>query len=302
MRQLLKLATFIFLLFSVNYSYGQPKDDYSEKIDSLILTTSPRAFNGVILITKNGETKYSKAYGYSNFETKTPITLKDNFRIQSNSKQITAVLILKAVEQGRIDLHSPIKKYLPELKQIWADTVTVHQLLNMSSGITGLNDPLKFKPGTEYYYSNPGYGLLGKILESVSSKKYTSLASNLFKQLGMPNTYCYELGKTNAGLVNGYVVSDEGLKLMNFDKIGFTEEDWANFVPTGGIISNLEDLHKWDRKLHRGKILKPESYKLMTSYEITSPHDAFGDKKSGMVMAFVLIMHPLNSSDIQEKA
>jgi D-alanyl-D-alanine carboxypeptidase len=131
-------------------------DEYSAKIDSLIQTTSPRGFNGVILITQNGKTKYSKAFGYSNFENKIPLTLKDNFRIQSNSKQITAVLILKEVEKGNVSLKKPITTYLPDLKQPWADSVTVQQLLNMSAGIVSLDKPLAFKPGTD---SNPAYGL-----------------------------------------------------------------------------------------------------------------------------------------------
>ena len=107
-------------------------DDYSSKIDSLIETTEPRIFNGVVLITKGGETKYVKEYGYSDIENKTPISIDDRFRIMSNSKQVTAVLIMREVENGRINLQEPISKYLNHLNQTWADTVTVHQLLNMS--------------------------------------------------------------------------------------------------------------------------------------------------------------------------
>jgi len=139
MKQLFNFLTLILFAFFFSCNQKeQQKEDYSTKIDSLIQTTSPRSFNGVILITQNGKTKYSKAYGYSNFEDKTPISIKDNFRIQSNSKQVSAVLILKEVENGKIDLSSPIRKYLPDLRQTWADTVTVHQLLNMSSGIIAL--------------------------------------------------------------------------------------------------------------------------------------------------------------------
>ncbi|WP_228479096.1 hypothetical protein [Flavobacterium soyangense] len=58
-----------FLLFNC-LSFGQKNDNYSSKIDSLIKTTNVRQFNGVILITQNGVTKYAKAYGYSNFEKK----------------------------------------------------------------------------------------------------------------------------------------------------------------------------------------------------------------------------------------
>lgn len=256
-------------------------DDYSTKIDSLIKTTNPRIFNGVILITQNGERKYSKAYGYSNFEMKTPITTEDNFRIQSNSKQVTAVLILKEFENGKIDLKSPIREYLPNTKQTWADTVTVHQLLNMSSGIIALDKPLIFEPGTDYAYSNPAYGLLGRIIENVTGKKYTEVANSFFKQLEMHNSYCYEIGKPNKGLINGYRVSNGNFNFVDFNSLGFTEEEWIDFIPGGGIISNLDDLNVWDTKLHNGEILKPETYKLMKSYSITGQHDAFGDEKIG---------------------
>ena len=191
--------------------------------------------------------------------------MEDNFRIQSNSKQITAVLILKEVENGKIELKNTIREYLPESKQTWADKVTVHQLLNMSSGITGLDSPLIFKPGTNYRYSNPAYSLLGKILEKVTGETYVNLANNLFAELKMNNTYCYEMGMTpnHNMLVNGYLISNNEPELVDFYSIerGRTKEEWDNFVPAGGIVSNLKDLNTWDVNFHNGKIVKPETYK-----------------------------------------
>ncbi len=282
MKQFLRFLPFISLtLFIVCNVYGQKKNDYSSKIDSLILTKNPRSFNGVIYITEKGKTKYLKTYGYSNFETKTPFTLQDNFRIQSNSKQITATLILREVEKGKIDIHAPIRKYLPDFEQTWADTVTVHHLLNNTSGIVDIAKPLSFVPGTDFYYSNPGYGLLGKIIEKVTGKTFIEITNSLFKELGMQNSYCYEIDKPNIGLVNGYRVYKDSIKLFDFKGLNFTIETWANFIPTGGMISNAIDLNSWDKKLHNGEILKPESYKLMINYSITAQHDAHGSEKIG---------------------
>ncbi|MDT0557173.1 serine hydrolase domain-containing protein [Ichthyenterobacterium sp. W332] len=291
MKEAIRISFFLTLL--ITFGCGEKKskpntdsekevaDDYSAKIDSLIQTTTPRKFNGVILITQNGEIKYSKEYGYSNFEKKTPISLNENFRIQSNSKQITAVLILKEVEKGNINLQSPIKEYLPDLKQSWADSVAVHQLLNMSSGIITLDKPLAFEPGSDYRYSNAGYGLLGKILKKVSGQNYVELANGLFKDLGMNNSYCYEFGENQQDLINGYLNSSNGYELVDFYSRGITTEGWQNFIPTGGIISNAIDLNIWDHQLHNGKILKPKSYELMTNYNIKGPHAAFGTEKIG---------------------
>jgi CubicO group peptidase (beta-lactamase class C family) len=281
MKPILKFLSFSFALISLRYSYGQVKDDYSAKIDSLIQLTNPRNFNGVVLITQNGKTKYSKAIGYSDLEKKTPLTLKDNFRIQSNSKQITAVLILREVEKGKIDLHIPIRKYLPYFKQPWADTVTVHHLLNNTSGIVNVDEPLSFRPGAKYYYSNPGYGLLSPIIEKVSGRTFTEVTNSLFKEQKMYNSYCYEIDKPNIRLVNGYWVSKDSVNLFNFKGLNYTNESWGSFIPGGGMISNAIDLNIWDKKLHNGKILSSKTYMLMTSYEITAQHDSFGSEKIG---------------------
>ena len=275
MRQNFGRLALLFLVFFISCnSYGQQKDDYSAKIDSLIQTINPRSFNGVILITQKGKTKYTKAFGYSNFEKKTPLTTNDNFIIMSNSKQVTAVLILKEVEKGKIDLRSPIRKYLPDLKQTWADTVTVHQLLNFSAGITDIGKPLIFKPGTDFKYGNTTYIMLGKIVEKVTGRKYIDVANDLFKELKMKNTFCFEQDKPQKR-VQGYRNTNNIFALV--------DEPFENndIVSAAGIISNMKDLNIWDTKLHNGKVVKPSTYQQMISYDITAQHNAFGKEKIG---------------------
>ncbi len=275
--------TLIFPLAAIIFNCKQSKaqvDDYTSKLDSLISTKNPRIFNGIILITQKGKVKYSKASGYSDFSKQTPLTVNDNFRIQSNSKQITAVLILKEVEKGNISLEETIKTYLPDLKQSWADTVTVHQLLNMSAGIVNIDRPLAFKPGTGFYYSNPAYGLLGQIIGKVTGKSFIQAANTLFKELGMNNTYCYEIGKPNVGLVNGYWFSKDSIETVDFSKMNFTEATLVNFIPGGGVISNAIDLNIWDTKLHTGKILKPKYYDAMVNSKVIDADFTFSEKES----------------------
>jgi D-alanyl-D-alanine carboxypeptidase len=269
------LIAFIFL-FTGCHSFSQKKeDDYTTKIDSLVKTTNVRQFNGTILIAQNGKTKYSKAYGYANFEKKLPLKIDDQFEIMSNTKQITAVLILKEVEKGKIDLQSPIKKYLPHLTQTWADTITVHQLLNFSAGIQeDLNKPLLYKPGTDFKYGNAAFSLLGKIVEFSTKKSYSEVANQLFKELKMKKTFCY-MKDNNQNLVSGYINSNNAFEVIENKLIN------SENVPAAGVISTVNDLTIWDNNLHKGKILKPETYKLMTSYSITAQHDVFGKEKVG---------------------
>lgn len=243
-------------------------DNYSGRIDSLVQVKEPHFFNGVILITKDDEIVYKQEYGYSNFDKKEPISLDDKFRIWSNSKQITAVLILKEVENGNIDLHKPIRDYLPDLDQPWADSVTIHHLLNMSSGVTDIQKPLAFELGTDFHYSNPAYGLLSRIIESTTGKKFAELANSLFAELGMKNSYAYQYGQSDTDLIDGHWIFEDDFRIATFEEYNFTQESWEEMLPGGGMVSNAYDLNLWDKKLHDGGLLKNETYALMTTSDV----------------------------------
>ncbi|MDP9961455.1 serine hydrolase domain-containing protein [Chryseobacterium lathyri] len=263
------------LLFSASSSYGQSKENYARRIDSLIQSpTSPRPFNGVVLITQNGKTKYSKAYGFKDSRTKILLKMDDQFEIMSNTKQITSVLLLKQYEKGKIDLQAPIKKYLPSLTQPWADSVTVHQLLNHTHGIIDTEKPLLFKPGTEFKYGNLSNILLGKIIEKASGKSYIQSATDLFKELHLKNTFCYSKDNRR-NLVSGHINKDNNFTPVENSFI--TDEN----MPADGVITTAEDMALWNSLLHKNKILSSKSYKLMTTSSTLSQHDVFGKEKSG---------------------
>lgn len=266
------IFSFLILLSNCN-SFAQKKDNYTNQIDSLIKVAEPK-FNGVILITQKGKTLYNKGYGFANFETKKPLKVDRQFEIMSNTRQITAVLILKEVEKGLIDLQAPIKRYLPELTQTWADSVTVHQLLNHTHGIIDLEKPLLFKPGTQFKYGNLSYSLLGKIIEVTSKKSYSEIANAFFKKLKMKNTFCYSKDKMK-DVVSGYINTNNIFEKVT--KSVITTES----IASNGIISTAGDLAIWNQNLHQGKLLNPESYQLMFKYNITAQHGFFGKEKEG---------------------
>lgn len=260
-----------------NSSKVYSNNDYSKKIDTLIQTKNPRSFNGVILISENGQTKYQKAYGFSDFENRTPMKLNGHFSTMSLAKQITATLVMMEVEKGNINLNAPINTYLKDLDFKWANKVTVHHLLNNSSGIDAwkLKENLLFEPGTQFKYSNIGYATLGKILGKVTGKSYEELVTNLFRRCEMTNSY-YPNSINDKFLIKGYSVSKEN-KFTKINEIPFPKE----IFPGSHLIVTAKDLVRWNDCLHNGKLLKNENYQKMIHYSIKNQHSLFSENEIG---------------------
>jgi D-alanyl-D-alanine carboxypeptidase len=253
------------------------KNHYFSKIDSLVKVQNPRTFNGVVFIQQNGEKKYEKAYGYVDFNKKTPLKITDRFSTMSIAKQITATLILQEVEKGTIDLHKPIRQYLPDFKYAWADTVTVHHLLNHTSGLYSdeLKSQLKFKTGTAFGYSNVGYSVAGMVLEKQSGKTFNALVTALFKKCTM-NDSSYPTETSSQLLTKGHTIRKDGSFEVN-DRSDFVADNYFG----SHLIVTAPDLAKWNESLHNGQLLKPETYKLMTGYSVTDTHQVFSEKPIG---------------------
>lgn len=274
---MLKTSLFPTLLIAVAFCTpvnAQKAAAYSGKLDSIITASEPLQFNGVVLVSQGGKTRYLKAHGYKDFDKKIPLKTDDQFEIMSNSKQITAVLVLQAAEKGNLDLETPIRKYLPELTQSWADTVTVHHLLNHTHGIVDTEKPLVIKPGSQFKYGNLSYALLGEILENTTKKKYTALAHALFKKLKMNKTFCYD-AQNKQSLVPGYRSENN-----RYQKTGETFIN-TELLPAAGIVSTVQDLAKWDQALYKGKLLSPKYQKAMMTASTLSQHSVFGKENMG---------------------
>ena len=270
----MKYILLLIFLKSTIVTFGQ-QNIINEQIDSLISTNTTKPFNGVILISQKGKTKYSKTFGYSDIDKKESLKLNDQFVIGSISKQFTAVLVLREFDKGNIDLFVPIRQYLPELTQNWADTVTIHHLLTHLHGITQLDKPTTFKVGTHYSYSQIGYDLLSKIVERTSGKSFAELSKNLFEECGMKNTFHPDIKGYN-NLVIGYTENDNG-------KIEFETEIFQNYVAAGSFISTAEDLNIWNKYFYSGKLLKRKTMKMVETKQngAVRNHPIFGITEYG---------------------
>jgi CubicO group peptidase (beta-lactamase class C family) len=186
-----------------------------------------------VSVAKHGKLVYSKGFGYADNELKDPVTPRNLFRIASVSKLITAVAIMKLVEDEKLDVHA--KVFGPEgilndsVFLAYSDKryeqITVHQLLNHTAGWNGkrgepvfnslyvarvmdveppadmptiieyvLTQDLSYDPGKTYSYSNVGYCILGEIIKKVTGMEYEAYVQ--FAILHPLGIYDMHIGKS----------------------------------------------------------------------------------------------------------
>lgn len=286
------LIRWIFLwlcLASVTISAQTKLSDESkgktEKVDAFVRERmTSRHIPGLSLaVLRDGKIVLAKGYGLANLELSVPATEKTNYLIASITKTFTAVAVMMLVEEAKISLNEPISKHLSGLPGAW-NPVTVRQLLNHTSGINdyvshdkppcevgkhesdyATPDVLKevacvppdFAPGERWSYNNTGYHLLGMLIEKVSGKTYEQfLRERIFLPLGMNETRLINYSELVANRANGY--SWRGGAYRNARQMNPVVE-----FATGGLISTVLDMAKWDAALDGEKLLKRTDFKQM---------------------------------------
>lgn len=189
-----------------------------------------------VAITDHGRLVFARGYGYADLATKRQVTPSSLFRVASLSKPITAVAVMQLVEQGKLRLEDRVfdlLKYEPHFEPNATfdkrhHQITVEHLLQHRGGwdrdvsldpmfqsvrfANALQVPppaqqehvircmlgrqLDFPPGERYAYSNFGYCLLGRLIETITKQGYEAyVQAHVFGPLGI-NTA--RLGKTKA--------------------------------------------------------------------------------------------------------
>ena len=233
-----------------------------------------------IAIARGQSIVLEKTYGRADIENNAPAGNDTIYRIASITKQFTAAAILRLVEQGRVDLDADITRYIPEF-HTRGTRITVRQLLNHTSGIQNITDlpaleskmrldltdaetlaifqdePLNFKPGTNFLYNNSGFFMLAVVIERVTGQSIAEhLQRTMFEPLDLRSTSVCDEKRVVPHRAHGYVV--EKGQLMNPPYI-------SHDLPKGGgnLCSTAHDLVLWAQALAGGRVVSPESYKLM---------------------------------------
>ena len=234
-----------------------------------------------VAIMKDGQVVLAKGYGRRSLADDRPVEADTLFAIGSVSKQFICASVLLLADDGKLAVNDPVAKYYPDLTR--AKDITLLDLMNHVSGypdyypldfvdrrMTRKIDPdallhqyaggkLDFEPGSKWSYSNTGYILLGRVVEKVSGLKLGEfLSRRIFQPLGMTHSF-FELDPSDRRLASGYAT----FTLSEPELVGAEGNGWLGGA--GGIYSTPSDLAKWDLALIGGKVLKPDTYALMTT-------------------------------------
>ncbi len=293
--QVSKLLSIALISISFACHAQNNQDAVGEKqltdINKLVKDLTTRdEFSGTVLIAKGDKIIYQKAVGLANQEQNTPNNIETKFNIGSMNKMFTSVAIAQLAEKNKLNYSDKVIKHLPQLPEKTFGDITIEQLLTHTAGTgdffmfpkfetiadtaktintyvnIGLEEPLLFKAGAKFKYSNYGYILLGAVIEKVSKLSYFEyVKQNIFAVAGMGNTDSYERDKKHDNLAIGYLPSPTGEKGSREANTKMMEVKGNS---AGGGYSTAVDLHKFSVALLAGKLVSLKTLATITTGKV----------------------------------
>lgn len=280
-------------------------------------------------IIKNGKLIHFDSYGSSDISENTQLESDDIFRIASMTKPIVSVALMMLHEEGKFKLDDPVYKYIPEFKNLTVkkrkkirpvkNHVKIIDLLRHSAGLNfkgpddyrktmnltleeytkeAVKSPLKFEPGTTWWYSY-ATDICGYLIEVLSDEKLDDFLKNrIFDPLEMNDTF-FELPAKKLDRLTTLYVVDEKEQLVSFDNKSNTpfKDKVILLNGSGGLLSTTEDYLKFSVMLlnngtyNDNKLISKATLDLMKldhSIGLKYKKLAFG-KKKGFGLGFEVV-------------
>ena len=242
--------------------------------------------NGMqICVSKKNKVIWNASLGYADIVNKIPVTDSTKFRINSISKSMTSIALIKLIAENKLNLDSPIQKYVSSFP-IKPYPITTRQLAGHLAGFRDYNendltdhirtehfenatqalkifkdDTLLFKPNDKFYYSTFGWNLIGAIIEGISGESYLSyMSKNIWQPLKLSNT-CGD--NTKDKITN---------KSKFYDATGEENElgDLSYKYSGGGLLSTANDLNKFGNELLHGTYVDTKLKKILFQTQYTT--------------------------------
>lgn len=258
--------------------------------------------------------EHSAGLGVTSMETLVPVTPDTLFQIGSITKTFLGTLVMRLVEMGKVDLHAPLKTYLPALKLSDAEATnhaTLFHCLTHTGGWEGdyfddfgrgenalarMVEAMQQLPqltplGKVWSYNNAGFYLAGRVIEVVTGKPFeAAMAELVFEPLKLQNAYFFAEDVISRSFAVGHE-RENGQPIV--------ARPWAlarTANPAGGIVTNIADLfryarfHMGDGTVNGARLLSKESL-----VEMQTPRFAANDPES---VGLTWYMREVNGSKI----
>tara|TARA_Y100000385_G_scaffold273636_1_gene315740 strand:+ start:2188 stop:3351 length:1164 start_codon:yes stop_codon:yes gene_type:complete len=289
------------------YSQSHSESDLtSAQIDDLVSRYfTAQKFSGTVLVAEKGNVIINKEYGYGSLDSLKKINSESVFEIASLSKQFTGLLMMMLKEEGKLEYDDMVTKFLPQFPY---DKISIRHLLTHTSGLSERkffrwagknmdssktytnafilnyllqqNPQLSFHPGEKWEYSNLGYFILPLIIKEITGQDYIKfLKDKILIPLEMNNTGIFSQD-VKANKMENYVLG----KIFNpkdsifISSFGMAKSD--SIYGSVGLLSNANDLLKWDRALYTNKLIDQKTMQeAFTPYVLadgTSSNYGFG--------------------------
>ncbi len=247
-----------------------------------------------VAVVQGGELVWTGAVGWADPPARRPVTAEDRFHIGSVSKLYTAALILRLAEAGMLSLDDPVSRFVPDMPD--GDRITVRQLLNHTSGLANYTENMGFNlktvllrrrwrveellevirqqaprsaTGTEHYYSNSNYVLLGRIAEAAGGRSFADLLHDqVLGPLELTNTFVTAGEARSLGTVRGYDVTVLGTGRLGIklDMERFRAPLETSAFAAGAVTASAADVARFTYGLLGGRLLADSTLQSMLTF------------------------------------
>ncbi|MFO7937435.1 MAG: serine hydrolase domain-containing protein [Kiritimatiellia bacterium] len=291
-KKLLSAAVGMTAVLWLSLSYGQIKEaEVSAAVRNAVqpFIADGEIAGAVTLVAKNGKVVSHEAMGLSDLNTKRAMKKDDLFWIASMTKPMVGAAAMMLADEGKLDIHDDLEKYLPEFSDLWmvdqksgnkmilkrpARRITLLDVATHTAGIGNVEEPrshtalaelvamaslrpLEFEPGSQWKYSTMGTHVLGRVVEVVAGEPLDQfLQKRLFDPLEMKETTFFPSKQKLGRIAKSYLKNDK-IQELTETEIYFIKGDlWdteRTVKPGGGLFSTAGDVwHFYQMMLNKG--------------------------------------------------
>ena len=259
-------------------------DNLDERIHAyLSQLAADGVLSGSVLLARDGEVWFERAYGLASRESNVPNNINTRFDVGSFNKDYTRLAIMQLLQDDRLALSDRVGEYLTEYpNERVRNEVTIQQLLDHRAGLGDMftaeyfstpmgslreiddyipiwgPKPLEYEPGTRTQYSNFGYTLLGAIVENITGVSYPEyIAEHVFKPAGMVATGFFATDGIEPNVAVGYTTMERTGRPGDTVRKNIFHEP-VKGGPWGKSYSTARDLFRFFDAMFAGKLIGDE--------------------------------------------